>query len=491
MSIPIEFVVDVQVTRQDLALGISGFGILNIVGISTVISPQERIRFYTSIDGVVEDFGELSEESKAATVFFEQTPHAETLAISRRLLADTKGFAISNPVTAIVGDFIAVSDGSFEITIDGVPEDIIALDFSSDTTFDNVASTIESALNAIGAGGYSLATVDFNGVTKKFTITSGTTGALSTVSLLTTVSPASGTDISDSLFMNMQTGVTVDGADFSGSVTGELDAIQAANAGWYGLMFTKELRDIDATTIEIANWVEARIKLFVNVTNNSDVINSAITNDIMSQLKALNFARTTTIFEETLDFYPNPAEAAIMFAVDFTGIDTTKTLEFKTLKGIPVDNLTTNEMNTLIAKNGVGYVIVGKSDVVKNSVMANGEFFDIVHGADWLVETIKANTFSVLTGTPTKIPYTDAGIEQLVQKGLRVPLSQGVTNGFLAAQTDDDGNVIPAFTVNVPLVVDIPLSDRSARRVTGITFTALLAGAIHFVRITGTLTLGI
>lgn len=114
-------------------------------------------------------------------------------------------------VTETIETWTAVSDGAFKIAIDGSAATAVgSIDFSSGvTTMAQVASKIQAAVRAIGTGGFTLATVAWDDTEKKFTITSGTAGALSSVSQLT--APASGTNIGGTGFMKCTAGTLTAG----------------------------------------------------------------------------------------------------------------------------------------------------------------------------------------------------------------------------------------------------------------------------------------
>lgn len=115
-------------------------------------------------------------------------------------------------VTTTLGTWTAVIDGAFKVAIDGSTATAVGpIDFSSGvTTMANVASKIQTAIRAVGTGGFTSATVAFDTTNTQFIITSGTTGASSSVSQLT--APASGTNISGSTFMKCTAGTLTSGA---------------------------------------------------------------------------------------------------------------------------------------------------------------------------------------------------------------------------------------------------------------------------------------
>lgn len=123
---------------------------------------------------------------------------------------------IGNFQTQTIGalaSFTAVSDGEFQITIDGQTEDITGLDFTTATGYNDVASIIELALQAVGTGGYLNSTVLASSDTAPatITITSGTFGDNSTVSVLGTVLAPAGTDVSTITYLNGTNGIVTPG----------------------------------------------------------------------------------------------------------------------------------------------------------------------------------------------------------------------------------------------------------------------------------------
>ena len=75
-------IVNVEISRETTAVSQAGFGTLLIVGENAEFS--ERLRYYTSPDGVAEDFGENDAERKAADLAFSQSPRVERIAIGRK-----------------------------------------------------------------------------------------------------------------------------------------------------------------------------------------------------------------------------------------------------------------------------------------------------------------------------------------------------------------------------------------------------------------------
>src|SRR4051812_50095690 len=67
-------VVRVDINLAPIAAPLRNFGALLIAGTSQIIDPVERVREYTTLDGVVADFGSTAPEFLAADLFFSQRP---------------------------------------------------------------------------------------------------------------------------------------------------------------------------------------------------------------------------------------------------------------------------------------------------------------------------------------------------------------------------------------------------------------------------------
>ena len=483
MSIPVSTIVNVTISTTPTFPSRGDFGLLNIVGKSDVISLGERFRLYTTIDEVAADFATTDEEYIAATVFFSQNPRPNQLMISRRAdvayAAELRGGLNAEQTLAT---WVAITDGEFAISIDGVAEDILAIDFTGDTSLDDVAASIEAIIQAVAAGGYTAATCTWNG--DRFTITSGTTGATSTITVLTEVSGGAGTSIVTMLDAGASGGTAIGGVDLE-TITESLDAIQLADDSWYGLAFTKELNDDNANILLAADWCEARIKLFANSSTDANVKDVLSTTDIAYVLEAGSYRRTFTFASFSSEDYIAISAMARLFIVNFSGTDTTITLKFKILPTITADDLNTNEASVISGKSANYYASFGDSEMIAEGVCADGSFIDSVHGIDWLQNAIETNVFGRLYTETTKVPLTDKGAAQLAEQ-VRNALDEAVTNGLVAPGTTNAGTFLPqGYVVTTQKVADMSAGDRAARKGPLIQFTALGAGAIHSIEING------
>jgi phage tail sheath gpL-like len=154
-----------------------------------------------ALTGTLEDFQDIAGSSSfqiAIDDLGNQNIVVSTSATSGELHSQLIALPLVNPAT-VLANFQVVADGSFAVTIDGTPYDVTGIDFTTPTVVANlteVASRITPSLTD--------AVCSFDA--DRFVITSSAKGTISTVSFLTPVSPATGTDISGSGYMHSRSG---------------------------------------------------------------------------------------------------------------------------------------------------------------------------------------------------------------------------------------------------------------------------------------------
>jgi hypothetical protein len=154
------------------------------------------------------------------------------------------------------------------------------------------------------------------------------------------------------------------------------------------------------------------------------------------------------------------------------------TWKFKTLKGITVDKLNPTQVGNADGKNCNTFTPIGGVNVTAEGVVADREFIDVIMGCDWIFVNMQADIYAAMVNSP-KIPFTDKGAA-LIESIIRTRLNLAIKQGILADS--------PAPVVSVPKVADVSSADKTARRLTGITFQGTLAGAIHAVTVNGNVT---
>ena len=145
--------------------------------------PEKTVIEMTSSDDAATYFGSTSEEYKRVAWYMSfvskliKSPTkvsfsrwAETAAAAN-IFGASKTFATST--------FTPVSAGSLNLTLGAYSADITGIDFSTATTLSDVAATLQAAIRAVIAGGsdWTAATVVYDAVNQRFTLTGGVVGA--------------------------------------------------------------------------------------------------------------------------------------------------------------------------------------------------------------------------------------------------------------------------------------------------------------------------
>jgi hypothetical protein len=488
MPIPVSQVVSVKILSSPTFPARQGFGLLCILGSSNVLPVGDRIRFYSNLDAVAADFGSGTEEYDAASIFFSQSPSPSRLAIARRFTAAVPGQLRGAQLTTAqqaLSNFTPITNGGFDIVINGTNRQITGLNFATVTNLNAVASAVQARLAALVAG----TTCVWDG--QRFVISSGTTGTASTVSFAVAPTVAGTANVAGLLDLRAEDLGTITAGSAAETVTQSLDAIQQINQSWYGFTLTSEATEADLRAAMA--WAEARVKIFGYTTRAANVADGTQTNDIASFAKAQGYRRTFGVWDDN-DNYPVVSAMARAFAVNFSEQNSTLTLKFKTLPGNSPVNVTESQRLALTNKNINYYSYFGDSAMLAEGVMANGIFFDEVHGLDWLQNAIETNVFGYLYTRTTKVPQTDAGVLSIIQQ-VEMALEEGVNNGLLApavwngqalGQINSGDFLTKGYYVYAAPVSTQNTSDREARKSPPIQIIATGSGAIHFVNISVT-----
>ena len=271
--------------------------------------------------------------------------------------------------------------------------------------------------------------------------------------------------------------------DNTETITDALTNINDFDSDFYCITLEKTSRD-DTDVEDAATWTEARIKIFMTASNDSTVLD-ATTTDIAATLRDASLRRSSVVYSSNVDLYPDVSAFGRAATVDFNAPNSAITLKFKQLPTITVEAINSSQKVNLDSKNANAYISVGGNPMYAESFMANGSFMDEIHGVDWLQNAIETNVFTRLYTEPTKVPYTDKGSTTLEQQVINA-LNESVSNNLVAPGEDADGNFLPqGFITSVVPVADTPQSNVDARQGPPISFTALLAGAIHGIQVNG------
>jgi hypothetical protein len=250
----------------------------------------------------------------------------------------------------------------------------------------------------------------------------------------------------------------------------DLAAIHAADPDYYALLLPEGASS--AVAVAAAGYVETLRRILVLQTSDALAWSASSVSDVAFNLKAAGYTRTSTWAYPHLGLATGQLAAALLgrcLPLDPGSI----TFAHKELAGVTVDSPTETQRAALEGKNANHYTEIGDGGNTFPGKSAEGEWIDVIRDLDRSFDRLQTSVLSVLRSS-NKVPFTDDGID-VVGNALRGALRADVTDGIYAS-----------FTVTTPAASAVSSADKAARSLTGVTFTATLAGAIHVTNITGT-----
>lgn len=442
-----------RIVKVDISLdttGVSTEGFSTILCVGPHLHGLPRVSTYTAADQMLDDgFSADDPLYKMVSDAFSQTPSPAAVKVGRRQV---------NSCTVTVAQLGATS--AYTLTVSGYGDDGNVTEKTYSYTNDEGSS--EDVLQGLS------------------TAVTGDESALLSASYSDGVLTLQAKDPSKPFALKASSMLSVELGSVTESVAQTMAAVMNSDSDFYGVAFTSKEQD---DVLAMAEWAESAGKLYGTSFGGDTVKNSEMTTDTGSQLKAKNYYRTFWFYHAVENEYPEVAVMARCFAIDPGG----ETWALKKLAGITVDPLTETEFNAITGKNGNTFELFRNVSVTQNGKVAAGEWIDIIRFRDWLEEEIKTNVFNLLINRD-KVPYTDAGIAS-IESRIREALELGQSRGGIApTEYDEDGNQNLGYTISVPLAANISANTKANRELTDVTFTARLAGAIHVVDITGSLT---
>lgn len=421
-------IIQVQISRETQAVSRAAFNIPLFIAAHTVFA--ERSRVYTSLAAVTEDFGSASEVYKAATKYFGQEVIPSRIVIGRK------------QVDSVTGSIQTVQDNTnYTLTINDVA---VTVDSGTDATDVSIIALLADA--AVGFD--ELSTIVF---------TDNTDGTF-------VISPAT---IGAEYSVKASANVDLDQGESTETWADALSAVEASNNEWIALNAAAKT---DAEIIELAEAIEAREKVYITSTS-SAAVKTASEDDLASQLKSLGYQKTALFWKADAAQFPECAITGLLIQAN----PGSNTWAYKTLTGVSTDRLSGTETTNLRNKNVNTYEAIGGVNSTTTGKMVGGEFIDVMLGVLWLTARMRERIWFRMVNT-SKIAYTNAGIA-IIEAEVRAQLAEGVRNNFLADS--------PAPTISVPDALNVDPNLRATRVLEDLRFEARLAGAIHFVRIQG------
>lgn len=262
------------------------------------------------------------------------------------------------------------------------------------------------------------------------------------------------------------------------ALVADLTAASLVDSDWYCVLPDNGSAMNEGAGATLLNYLASNHKIMVVQTADNAVIDAAYiaagVTDLPSQLKTKATYRVFCLYSRDLNFLAQCSMAGNRLPAD-PGSDT---WAYKTLSGVSVDALTPTQKANAASKNCNTYMTTSGINIVENGKSGGGEWMDVTRFSDWLRVRMQERLFFILANRQ-KLPYTDASVD-VIRGEVLAQLNEGIQVGGLAAS--------PAPIVTAPTVASISTATRATRQLPGVSFSAQLAGAIHQMTITGTVT---
>jgi len=466
---------------------------INVCAIMTsqvgALSTAERWRSYKTPSAVEQDFGASSVTAAFANAFFGTSPNpisaggtliigfwnaaGETLPATAGVL---RGAEISQ--ATILPALRLVDDWSFSVNIDGTDHEVTGIDGTKAATLADVIAQIQEEITP------TVATVSFDGT--RITFTSPTTGAASAVDY--PEPSATGTFIGDILSIAAGSGAAkIDGkASTQVAPESQLEALSALKAlvNIKGAGFIDKI--LDAQVPLIASWAKA----------NAVIVYETFTGDEALEVDPANSVWAVTLASQSnfrmLYSRAGNRKLAVSYmarthTVNFNGERTAITLNLKTLN-VPAEDYSQTEIDKAKRVGLDIYTTIKDVPVVLSS--GANDFVDNVYNLMAYVDAVQTDSFNLLKTTPTKVPQTYYGVDQLED------CAEKTTRGFVRAGVFSPGTwTLPdffgdrdmflrnieqnGFYVLAGDLADQSTADRQERKSPVVQIAVKNAGAIH------------
>lgn len=471
---------------------------MNVVAIMTSqqdgpLNSDNRYEIYRDAASVATDFGSSSAMNDYARTFFGTQPNATNaggVLVAGYWRGASESVAASAAVlegaqlveTTVVDQLQQITDGTFNIDVDGTTVNVTGLNFQQITDLEGAKDLIDPAVT----GATVTVTTD-----DRIVITSDTTGALSTLTFAT--DPGTGTFLGNLLAIADGTGATLTQGAAADTLTAEtkdaaLDAL-LAEVNFKGAMFIAQPTDPERETL--AAWAESNSVLLYDVFSGAAYLTTDPSTNVVWKIKLASQTNYRMLFSAANNRKFAASYMARAHTVNFGAENSAITMHLKELN-VPAEEYSESDLSSAKTVGLDVYTTIKTTSVVLTS--GANDFVDNRYNILAFIDAVQTDMFNILKGTRTKIPQTRRGVNQLVDQGERTS-REFVRAGVFAPGTwtsSDYFGDLDAFNRNIEQngfywlagkLADQSAVDRNARKSPVIQAAVKNAGAVHSVDI--------
>jgi len=453
------------------------------------ISSASRYRIYSEAASVATDFGTASQAYDFALSFFATQPNATNaggfLVIGFWRGADEDVAATAASLNGaqlseatVVSALQQVADGAFDVDIDGVTENLTALDFQATTTLDEIAVVIDTALT-----GGTAAVVD-----QRIVITSSTTGATSLITFAT--DPGTGTFIGQTLALTSGSGGFLTQGAALATLVAETKLAGIAElrsqVKFRGAMFIDNPTDEESKTL--AEWGQANDVLQYDVFESPTNLLVDPTN-VVWDIKLSSLTNYRMLYSKAGNRKLAASYMARVHTVNFGAENSALTMHLKELS-VAAEEYSQTEVNNAKMVGLDLYTTIKLTPVILTS--GANVFTDERYNLIALVDFIQVDMYNLLKLTGTKIPQTRRGVNQLIDQaekttrqfvraGVAAPGTWSSPDYFGNRETFEQSIINNGFYWLAGSLAAQAQNSREARESPVLQGAVKMAGAVHSV----------
>lgn len=416
----------------------------------------------------------------AAKAFFDRSVRPATLAVGRV-------FETPVPAGLVAGDIKlnllrSITDGAFDLEVNGALVTARGLDFSKVQDNKDVAAV----LSAAAVEGINVA-LKYGG---SVALETGVAGDDATLDYA--AAPTEGTDVSALLGLTRESGAQLWQGYAPQGIAAEAAMVRTASRcnqrPPYGWILDAKYRDSQEQK-DFADWAESLTAYFSACTNSATAYNSADTTNIGWYAYNKGYKRTSTVYHDNAQVYPDMSYLALALATNYAEDDAAITMKFKQLDGIEPSPISETQLAVLDARRINSYVYIGNtSRTTREGVQALDTWFtDTLVNLDNYKEELQVEVYNVFLRRK-KVPYTSSGQNMLVSAAAKI--NRRYTRNGVFADRDAEAPELESGITTLPATNILPVpvafattSERAARLAPPLRVEAYEAGAFHKVNI--------
>lgn len=426
MAIPASKIVSINprlISAGGRDLAINGL----LLSESSLIPLSNIALTFATADDVANYFGADSVEYKVAVKYFlgynNSFSKPRDFIVAKRVKESEAAWLRSKPFTGKLESLKTISDGSLSLEIDGVVVNATGINLSSDTSFSNVAQTIQTAIASTVSG----VSVTFSSLNNSFTITSPTVGSESSITYA--VPAETGIDLATMLGLTENSGAVISQGSDSVTVAENFRRVRLLTDNW--VTFTTAWQATPEEALEYAQWAGDQGVDYLYVCWSRDKMILGTGESVASALEEGNVGATAAVFGDV-------EHAAFIMAcaasINWNRLNGTINFAFKSQDGLVSTVDGASDASKLNEKRWSYYgTHATRNDqftfLYDGQMYGAYRYIDPYINAVWFKNVLQVSIMNGLT-MAGRVPYNDLGYT-MIRAWCIDPINRALYNGVI------------------------------------------------------------